>query len=855
MEGRLLLCAVCPAHAPTTPPSATDLAIADSPTAGASASVTPAATGDPLLPDMFPLVSQADDYVYGWTLDTGEIPGRILLRLTTAMANRGRGPMELNGGAILPNGSQEVYQRVYKEGGGWADHLAGTFTYHAQHEHIHFDNFASYSLREITPGNGVGDVRAAGEKISFCLLDVDHFDNSLAGSPPTMQYYECGQRQGVSVGWSDVYDQSLPDQWIDVTNVPDGRYWLEVQADPENRLLESDETNNVAQILIDLDKPSPDPMVVASEPTGQYPAAAGAVDFLFDQPMDAASFRVADDVVSFTGPTGADLRGQISGFSWPDNRTLRVSFNQQPATGAYSMTIGPNVLAADDGAAMDQDRDKTPGEVPQDRYTATFTVTNGVGPDAFGYEAHATAYEDVDLVRGAPGVFVVVDNEDDAGATIPLGTNTFNFYGTNYTGNNGLFANPNGIITLGSVNSAYGNGDLVTNPLQPTIAVLWDDWRTDQDARDCVLAQFQDTSGDGVPDRLVVEWNDIRRHSDPATVPAAYVTFQAILSLNTGGVPGAIVFNYRDIDTGSIYSNGGDASVGIKAGGDQTTAGNRLLVSRDRANHPFIASGKAIRVARPSGAVVGRYLFYNNSSFDGRIAAANAQDDGAVAPDKVPFDPGPGPGGTGRASFANVSSYSRGINGVMIDMASLFGKTPVASDFDVATGASLVGTWAAASAPAVAVRRGAGVGGSDRVTLVWPDNSVHDTWLRVTVKTTGTTNSAARDVFYFGHLAGETGDGAPAGGALVDVIDLAATRGAISPVPVPVISLYDYNRNGRVDALDVILTRSNHGATLPWLLGPAAPSSDGSVVVPEFKRQPTSRRTALGLDEQSSLLS
>jgi hypothetical protein len=58
------------------------------------------------------------------------------------------------------------------------------------------------------------------------------------------------------VGWSNVYDKSLPDQWIDVTDVPNGRYWLEVEVDPEGRWIESDETNNIARIKILLRKSS-----------------------------------------------------------------------------------------------------------------------------------------------------------------------------------------------------------------------------------------------------------------------------------------------------------------------------------------------------------------------------------------------------------------------------------------------------------------------------------------------------------------------------------------------------------------------------------------------------------------------
>src|SRR5205085_11330617 len=72
--------------------------------------------------------------------------------------------------------------------------------------------------------------------------------------------------------------------------------------------------------------------------------------------------------------------------------------------------------------------------------------------------------------------------------------------------------------------------------------------------------------------------------------------------------------------------------------------------------------------------ISGRRVFYNESSFDGNDPAANALDDGAIAPDKVALLPG------GTATFANYTSYYRGINGIMVDVAGLAG-TPTAGDF------------------------------------------------------------------------------------------------------------------------------------------------------------------------------
>jgi hypothetical protein len=43
---------------------------------------------------------------------------------------------------------------------------------------------------------------------------------------------------GVSAGWRDIYDRSLAFQWVDVSDVPPGRYRLRAETDPEARILE-----------------------------------------------------------------------------------------------------------------------------------------------------------------------------------------------------------------------------------------------------------------------------------------------------------------------------------------------------------------------------------------------------------------------------------------------------------------------------------------------------------------------------------------------------------------------------------------------------------------------------------------
>lgn len=214
----------------------------------------PAGIGVDLLPDIGLWVSETYQYMHGWYLDRTELPGRTLLRASTATVNTGNGALELLGSPTTPG----VTQRIYRSDGGYRDRNVdgGTFEFHTNHQHLHFTDWLNFSIREVLASNGVGQVVAAGEKTSFAIIDLVQVEPPVPGTPPDAYYYgEVVQNviiQGISVGWADVYHASLPDQWIDVTGVPPGRYWLEASVDPDNRVLESNESNNVVRILVDL---------------------------------------------------------------------------------------------------------------------------------------------------------------------------------------------------------------------------------------------------------------------------------------------------------------------------------------------------------------------------------------------------------------------------------------------------------------------------------------------------------------------------------------------------------------------------------------------------------------------------
>jgi hypothetical protein len=202
-------------------------------------------------------------------------------------------------------------------------------------------------------------------------------------------------------------------------------------------------------------------------------------------------------------------------------------------------------------------------------------------------------------------------------------------------------------------------------------------------------------------------------------------------------------------------------------------------------------------------------LFYNNSGFDGNDPNANAADDNA----RDPFKGALHPGAFAPGSFLNVSSYSRGINGIMIDLgdlpASPFGGLPLsAADFTFRVGNdSDTSGWAAAPPPsAVAVRDAAGAGGTDRVSITFPDNAIRNTWLEVTMLADAHTGLAAPVTFYFGSLVGETGDALSP--LRVSSADLGGMKSKLNSV-AGIESRYDVNRDGRVNALDLGAVRAN----------------------------------------------
>jgi hypothetical protein len=191
--------------------------------------------------------------------------GHVLLRATSDVRSRGRGPMELRG---RRNGrrSMRVNQRIYKTGGGHITvptkatlHFTsvGTYwggSYWKVHQLAHFD------LLRVREDGSLGEIVRTSPKLNYCLRDLVHTRPGRR-SPSHWHYPGCNQNPfqdritlGTSVGWSDIYPAAYTKQWIDVAGLR-GCFAYRMTVDPKEVLFESNEKDNTSQILVRLPYP------------------------------------------------------------------------------------------------------------------------------------------------------------------------------------------------------------------------------------------------------------------------------------------------------------------------------------------------------------------------------------------------------------------------------------------------------------------------------------------------------------------------------------------------------------------------------------------------------------------------
>ncbi len=109
------------------------------------------------------------------------------------------------------------------------------------HGHWHYAGYAMYNIYD-----SLGVPLQAGFKNGFCVLDLSCFGGTAK--------YGCSN-MGISAGCADIYGAGLACQWLDITNIPSGRYTLTVRVnwdhDPDKLgRVEKRFDNNVAALCI-----------------------------------------------------------------------------------------------------------------------------------------------------------------------------------------------------------------------------------------------------------------------------------------------------------------------------------------------------------------------------------------------------------------------------------------------------------------------------------------------------------------------------------------------------------------------------------------------------------------------------
>jgi hypothetical protein len=227
----------------------------------ATAVPAPAAARD-LLPD---LDQEMPDNVQVTVDQSGAVP-RYHLGFDSAVDNRGAGPLIISGHRDGQDQPEMVADQTIQKSDGSTRTVPGVgrlrYVYSEDHDHWHYLGFDHYELRRA--GNYA--LVAPDRKTGFCLGDRYNTDTTsqLPGEPPQAFYTGyCGRThtellslvEGISVGYGDVYFANLEGQFVDLTGVPTGEYYLVHRVNADRKLMESDYSNDAASVRVALSWP------------------------------------------------------------------------------------------------------------------------------------------------------------------------------------------------------------------------------------------------------------------------------------------------------------------------------------------------------------------------------------------------------------------------------------------------------------------------------------------------------------------------------------------------------------------------------------------------------------------------
>jgi hypothetical protein len=207
--------------------------------------------------------------------------------------------------------------------------------------------------------------------------------------------------------------------------------------------------------------------------------------------------------------------------------------------------------------------------------------------------------------------------------------------------------------------------------------------------------------------------------------------------------------------------------------------------------------------------VVNAKVYYLRSAFDGSNV------DGALDSGKSLAKSG---AGSRALTFENVINTTRGINGLVFDVAGLTATSLSSSDiafrmsplgsFD--EGANPPSSWSAAPSPSNIVVTSGTSSTPARVRIEWPDGEIVNRWLQIKFIDNANTGLRSPQVYYLGHLLGETTGTLSSGSYIVQVMDVTKIRPEVGST-ANVSNVLDINKNGLIQVSDILSFRSSVG--------------------------------------------
>jgi hypothetical protein len=225
-----------------------------------------AAPAPALARDLLPDLDQEMPSDLQVTTDQSGASPRFHLGFQSAVDNRGAGPLVIAGHRDSQAQPQMVADQTIASSDGSTRTVPDVgrlqYVYSEDHDHWHYLGFDHYELRRA----GNYKLVAPDQKTGFCLGDRYDTDTSprLPGEPADAFYTGyCGRThtellslvEGISVGYGDVYYANLEGQFVDVTGVPAGQYYLVHRVNADRKLTESDYSNDAASLLVQLSWP------------------------------------------------------------------------------------------------------------------------------------------------------------------------------------------------------------------------------------------------------------------------------------------------------------------------------------------------------------------------------------------------------------------------------------------------------------------------------------------------------------------------------------------------------------------------------------------------------------------------